>query len=91
MVFAIIYKIATSKKDYSSLYEKIKTLGTWMHYFEDTWFIVPSSINTPSEIYDKLIPFINGDEDYLFVIKVTSDYRGWLPSKAWDWLKERTF
>ena len=92
MVYMISYKIDPSKKDYISLFEKIKSLGTWMHYFNDFWLLQPSSSMTPKDIYDKLIPFIDGDTDYLLIMQIASkEASGWLPKDAWDWINLREF
>ena len=89
MVFAVILEINTSKKDYSSLYEKIKSFGPWMHYFDPIWFVAPPSITQPKEIYDQLIPYINGDTDYILVAEFSHNYFGWLPTAAFDWLHDK--
>ncbi len=91
MVFAITYQIDTSKRDYSHLYKKIESLGAWMHYLASTWFVSPPNPKTAREIYDEIIPFIDGAEDYLIVVQITDHYSGWLPKKGWAWMKERTF
>ncbi len=91
MVFAILYKLNHSKKDYTALYEKIKDLGEWAHYLDSAWLVSTNRATTPKEIYDNLIPFIEGEGDYLLVIQVTNSYYGWLPLKLVDWLKERSF
>lgn len=88
MVFAIMYKINTAKKNYSALYERIKSLGSWMHYLDSTWLVVPSEKKTPTEVYDQLIPMIDGENDYLLVIEVKNNYRGWLPKDAWEWMEK---
>ena len=91
MVFVVLYKIDTSKKDYTSLFNKIKSLGTWMYYLDSAWFIQPNSLTTAEDIYDQLIPFINGETDYIYVVEIKNHAYGWLPKAAWDWINERTF
>ncbi len=86
MVFAIILEIDTSKKDYSKLYEKIKSFGLWMHYFDPVWFVSAPSITEPQKLYDELIPYINGETDYILIVEFSRNYYGWLPTKAWDWI-----
>ena len=56
MVFAVINDIDSSKRDYSKLYEKLKSLGVWMHYLEYAWLISPSDIKTPRQLHDELYP-----------------------------------
>lgn len=89
MVFAIMLDINPSKKDYSRLYEKIKSFGAWMHYIDSVWFVsVPSNTKT-EDLYDQLIPYINGEEDYVLVAEFKGNYYGWLPRKAWDWIHDK--
>ncbi len=92
MVFAIIYKINPSVKDYTSLYEKIKSIGMWLHYFDNVWLVSPSSLTNTKAIFDLLIPFIDGDKDYIYITRLTKqDQYGWLPQDAWNWINERSF
>lgn len=91
MVFAIIYDIDTTKRNYSPLFEKIKSLGAWMHYIDSAWFVSPSSPRTAQEIFNELEPFIDQKDDYLLVIGLKGDYQGWLPKEAWDWMNKSTF
>lgn len=59
--------------------------------FNDVWFIEPEDYLNVEEIYDLLIPFIDSDKDYLFVIEINlNNQRGWMPDKAWEWIKERS-
>ena len=91
MIFAIIYAIDDSKRDYSRLYEKIKSFGVWMHYIDSAWFVSVSGRSTAKDISNELRPLIDKDDDYLLVIQVTRNYHGWLPEDAWKWMKERTY
>jgi len=89
MIYAVIYELKKWRKDYSSLFEKIKEYGTWMHYIDNVW-IIESSYDA-DKISQDLLPLIDQKDDYLLVIKIASDYQGWLPKDAWDWMKERYF
>ena len=91
MVFAVMYKVDSSKKDYSSLYERIKAFDSWMHYLDSGWLVCPPEKKTAKEIYDELVPLIDGDRDYLLVIEVKKHWSGWLPKDAREWLEKRSF
>ena len=91
MVFAVMYKIDASKKDYSGLYERIKSLGLWMHYLDSSWLVSPDALKTVEQVYDMLIPFIAGETDYLLVIEVKRNWYGWLPKDAREWLEGRRY
>lgn len=85
MVYLITYDLKKPGQNYNELYEAIKSLGSWWHYLESTW-LVDTSLIAP-RISEKLNPKIDKN-DRLLVIKVTSDYSGWLTNDAWDWIKQ---
>lgn len=91
MVFAVIYQIDSSKRDYSSLYERIKAFDSWMHYFDSVWLVSTSEDKKTKEIYDELVPLIDGDKDYLLVIEVKKHWTGWLPKDAREWMQKRSY
>jgi hypothetical protein len=91
MLYAVMYKIDASKKDYSGLYDKIKSLGLWMHYLDSSWLVYTDDKKTAKEVYDALIPFIAGETDYLLVFEVKNNWWGWLPTDAIKWIRERGF
>ncbi|GJL85792.1 MAG: hypothetical protein DHS20C02_15670 [Micavibrio sp.] len=86
MAHLISYDLNKPGQNYDDLYEAIKRLGAWWHYLDSTW-IVKSSYSAP-EIFEKLKPHIDKN-DTVLVIEITSEYSGWLPQKAWDWLREK--
>lgn len=83
--YLITYELNNKSKDYIDLYNKIKTYS-WWHYIESTWIIkTDKDANT---INTSLRPFIDESSDFLLVVKIeNSERQGWLPKKAWDWLK----
>jgi len=88
-ILLITYAKKTPLKDYGPLYEAIKANSlTWWHYLDDVW-IVSTSI-TPDEYAKKLYPFITTN-DRLLVAKLSSEYQGWLPTDAWEWLNKQNY
>ena len=85
MVFLITYAFEEPTRDYSPLYESIKSLGPWMHYIESTWLVSTTDM-TARQIFDELSPHIDNENDYLLIIRVSKAYWGLLPEEAWDWL-----
>lgn len=83
-VYLISYDLKKPDRDYSGLYDAIKSFQTWWHYLESTWII--KSEKTSKEIFDIIKPHIDKN-DHLIIIQVTNDYKGWLPPKAWEWIK----
>lgn len=87
MLYLISYDLKSADKNYDSLHKAIKGLGSkWWHYLDSTWFVVTNiSLAQSSEILRKEMD----GNDLLLIIDV-ADYKevnGWLPSKAWEWLR----
>lgn len=86
MLILITYDKRSKGKDYSPLYDEIKKCGDhWWHYMESVWLVHTNL--TPEECNNRLRGRIDKD-DYLFVVEITNQRRqGWLPTKAWEWIK----
>jgi len=86
MIYAINYDLKQPGRDYSGLYEAIKSCGAWWHYLGSTW-LVDTNLDTQG-IWKRLDPHIDRN-DRMLVIGVTRDYSGWLPKEAWEWINNR--
>lgn len=88
MLILITYDLKQPDRDYASLYESIKTCGdSWWHYLDSVWLIHSDTLSA-SQCYDRIRDNID-DNDNLFVVEITGKNRqGWLPSKAWEWIKK---
>jgi hypothetical protein len=86
MIYAVNYDLKNPGRDYSGLYEAIKSCGTWWHYLGSTW-LVDTSISADG-IWNRIGKHFD-QNDYALVIGVTRDYQGWLPKEAWDWINSR--
>lgn len=86
MLYLVSYDLKESEKDYNSLFEAIKGCSTqWWHYLESVWII--NSKNSIDEC-NSLIKAQMSDKDFLFIVDITDKkYQGWLPSRAWEWIK----
>lgn len=87
MLVLITYDLKQPERNYDTMYEAIKQCGTaWWHYLESVWIV--NTHSTPQECYNRIKPNMD-DNDYLFIVDITKQNRqGWLPTKAWEWLKE---
>lgn len=87
MLHLITYDLKNKDKNYEALYEQIKQCGSyWWHYLDSVWII--QSDKTISECHN-LIKSQMDDNDRLFIVEITNQkYQGWLPSTAWEWLKD---
>jgi hypothetical protein len=83
-VYLVAYKINAVGTDPGPILEAIKKMGNgWMHYIPNT--VLLHSKDTADVIGGKIFKLITKD-DYVLVIRVTKEYYGWLPQRAWDWL-----
>ena len=46
-----------------------------------------STDETANEIYARLEPYLD-DEINLFITQIGNDRQGWLPRKAWKWIRK---
>lgn len=88
MLILITYDLKSTQKNYVSLYESIKNLGlAWWHYLDSVWLI--DTQHTPDECTNSLRELIDTTTDNLFIVDITEQAnQGWLPSKAWEWIKQ---
>ncbi len=86
--YIITYELKNKTKDYSTLYQAIKNLSKyWWHYIDSSWVVKHCELNS-DEIFEKLRSHIDTQTDYILVIEInTENKQGWLPKKAWNWLK----
>jgi hypothetical protein len=85
--YVISYDLKIPGRDYTSLYDAIKSYNEWQHPLESTWIVFSS--DTANEISAKLRANGNMDNsDLLFVCALDiRDRQGWLDKSVWDWIK----
>ncbi len=85
-ILLVTYDLNKPNQDYETLYEILKTASTWWHYLDSTWLLATEE--TPNQWSEKLKPAIDSN-DYLFIVDITDQPRqGWLPPKAWEWIRD---
>lgn len=85
MVYCISYDLRKSGRNYESLYEVIKSYGTWWHQTGSVWFVVTS--DTAANIRDRLNEQIDSN-DKLFVIALQKRWAGvGFSQREYEWLK----
>lgn len=86
MINLITYDLRKPGRDYSSLFEAIKTLGAWAHPVESVWLSDTSC--SPAEIRDKLQNLIDSN-DILFVVQLRKHWASSsLDARIVEWLKD---
>jgi hypothetical protein len=84
VILLVSYDLKQSVASYDDLFEVLKSRESWWHYLSSTWLVATDE--SPSELSQQLTPHIfKGDR--LLVTKLEPDRAGWLPRKAWDWIK----
>lgn len=83
--YVLSYDLKGTYGSYEKLYAFLKSQNNWWHYLASTWLIV--SQKSASELTDEIVPFINKGDRFL-IVPLVSGGSGWLPSKAWDWIKK---
>lgn len=85
MIILVTYDLKAPGKDYTKLYEVLKTAPTWWHYLESTWIL---RTDESVQAWSDKIRQVMDPNDLLLVVDVTNKTRqGWLNPKAWEWLK----
>lgn len=85
MIVLISYDLKSPDKNYESLYEAIKNCSsTWWHYLDSMW-LIKTSLST-EEVFDRIHPSMDSN-DLLLITEFSGKYSGWLPSKAWEWIR----
>lgn len=86
MIYLVSYDLVkAAERDYTPVYEAIKSIGPWWHYLDSTW-IVQSCFNV-NRIVDTVHAAMR-QGDRLLVVQIDNQNRnGWLPEEAWNWIR----
>lgn len=89
-LFSITYDLKQPGRNYSELYEVIKTLAgenRWQHPLESCWIVKVEDAVTVKYVSD-LLRVAMDVRDSLFVVDITKcSYQGWLPGSFWEWMR----
>ena len=89
MLYLITYDLKSPGRDYSSLYNQIKSYGEWWHYIDSTWII--KTDNSIEEVSNSIRKMMDINE-CLLIVEITNCKRnGWLRKSAWDWISTRDY
>ena len=90
-LFLITYDLKQPGRNYSELYELIKTIAGengWKHPLESTWIVKVNDTVSVDGITMQLRETMDA-RDSVFVVDITGQsYQGWLPRSFWDWMKK---
>ncbi len=85
MKYLVSYDLKTPGKDYEKLYTVLKSAEGWWHHLESTWIL--STNQSLSSWSDKIRNAIDENDSFIIIDITSAANNGWLPQKAWDWLK----
>src|SRR5580704_16007040 len=86
MILIVTYDLRGAAGSYEDFFESLKAQGwSWSHYLRSTWLIATNK--APEEVFAELRNFLR-DGDHLLISELSANRRGWLPKKAWDWIKK---
>ncbi len=76
MILSISYDLNKAGQNYTDLYTKIKTAPGYIKAMDSYWFICT---NESVETWSNRLLQVMDDNDYLFVVDITGQYRqGWM-------------
>lgn len=84
-VYIITYDHDGPTEDLADLFAELKSFAAWWHYIDGTWLVVVEDLDAGG-IYRRLKPVLPPGVNIL-VIEAGADRQGWLPRKAWAWIK----
>jgi len=90
MILLVTYDLKGRPEGYGKLFEALKKQGVWWHYLKSTWLV--STEKTPTELLEELKPHLNLTDkggDLILITAIGGKRAGWLPSKAWDWIRKQ--
>lgn len=84
-IYVISFDFYRPIECYLSLFRELTRFPEWWHFLEDTWLL--STDLDAKGILQKLRPHID-EESNLLIVEAGEDFAGWLPKKAWAWIRE---
>ncbi len=86
-VYCICYDLRTPGKDYSGLYDSLRSIGeSCQHPLESVWYV--KTAKSSSDLFNELRPKIDDNDSIIVQEMNLSSYSGWMPTVFWNWLKE---
>ncbi|MFA7302083.1 MAG: hypothetical protein WC069_07260 [Candidatus Shapirobacteria bacterium] len=85
MILLVTYDLKKPGKDYTSLYNLLKTAPHWWHYMESVWIIQTTET---VDMWNTKIAAVIDQNDLVLIVDITKRPRqGRLIKEAWDWIR----
>ena len=83
--YLVAYEFTGSPDKYSDLFDELSESPRWWHWIDSVWLL--HTVESANQIYARLEPHLDDDIN-LFIADIGNDYQGWLPGKAWKWIRK---
>ena len=83
--YLVAYDFPGSSEKYSELFNELKDSPRWWHYIDAVWLLITDE--SADEIFERLEPYLD-DDISLFITEIGNDHQGWLPDRAWKWIRK---
>jgi hypothetical protein len=84
MILLVTYNLKRPAISYRDFFGILKGQNSWWHYLPSTW-LVDTDLSS-RDLYRELKPFLQVG-DHILVTELSRDRQGWLPKKAWEWIR----
>ena len=84
-IYLVAYDFPGPSEKYSELFNELKNSRRWWHYIDAVWLL--STDESADEIFERLEPSLD-DDISLFITEIGNDRQGWLPERAWKWIRK---
>jgi len=86
VILLVTYDFKQPLGSYTEFFDVLKGKENWWHYLSSTWLVYTDE--SPKELQQQLVPLTFKGDRFL-ITELSSNRAGWLPTKAWDWIKTR--
>ena len=84
-IYLVAYDFRGSSDNYSDLFDELQKSPGWWHWIDAVWLL--STDESADEIFERLEPSLDDDISW-FITEIGSDRQGWLPKRAWKWIRK---
>ncbi len=84
MILVVTYDLKQPAASYTELFDTLKSRESWAHYISATWLVATDE--SPKELSKALTNLIY-EGDRMLIFQLTPAYYGWMPRKAWEWIR----
>jgi hypothetical protein len=92
MIILVALDLNSKTRDYTPLYDYLKSHKGWMHYIKSTWLI--DTEKTPDDVAASIKSLTDNQPaggDLYIVAQLNDLPAAWLPKDAADWISKRQF